>query len=65
MFTYFWDIETSTIICDNGEEMQVTYLSNVLKMNYETGEIISSIFHRNIEEVVEYFNTLEEDVIIW
>lgn len=65
MFTYFWDIETSKIICDNGEEMQVTYLSNVLKMNYETGEIISSIFHRTIEEVVEYFNTLEDDVIVW
>ena len=65
MFTYFWDIETSKIICDNGEEMQVTYLSNVLKMNYETGEIISSIFHRTIEEVVEYFNTLEDDIIVW
>ena len=65
MFTYFWDIETSKIICDNGEEMQVTYLSNVLKMNYETGDIVGSIFHRTIEEVVEYFNTLEDDVIIW
>ena len=65
MFTYFWDIETSTIICDNGEEMQVTYLSNVLKMNYETGEFVSSVFHRTIEEVVEYFNTLEDDIIIW
>ena len=65
MFTYFWDIETSKIICDNGEEMQVTYLSNVLKMNYKTGEIVSSIFHRTIEEVVEYFKTLEGDVIVW
>ena len=65
LFTYFWDIETSTIICDNGEEMQVTYLSNVLKMNYETGEFVSSVFHRTIEEVVEYFNTLEDDIIIW
>lgn len=65
MFTYFWDIETSKIICDNGEEMQVTYLSNVLKMNYETGDIVGSIFHRTIEEVVEYFNTLEDDVIVW
>ena len=65
MFTYFWDIETSKIICDNGEEMQVTYLSNVIKMNYETGEIVESIFHRTIEEVVEYFKTLEDNVIVW
>ena len=65
MFTYFWDIETSKIACDNGEEMQVTYLSNVLKMNYETGEIVGSIFHRTIDEVVEYFNTLEDDIIVW
>ena len=65
MFTYFWDIETSKIICDNGEEMQVTYLSNVLKMNYETGDIVGSIFHRTIEEVVEYFKTLEDNVIVW
>lgn len=65
MFTYFWDIETSKITCDNDEEMQVTYLSNVVKMNYENGEIISSIFHRTIEEVIEYFNTLEDDIIVW
>lgn len=65
MYTYFWDIETSKIICDNGEKMQVTYLSNVVKMNYETGEIVSSVFQRTIEEVVEYFNTLEDDVIVW
>lgn len=65
MFTYFWDIETSKIICDNDEEMQVTYLSNVVTMNYETGDIVNSIFHRTIDEVVEYFNTLPNDVIIW
>ena len=65
MYTYFWDIETSKITCDNGEQMQVTYLSNVVKMNYETGELVNSIFHRTIEEVVEYFNTLEDDIIIW
>lgn len=45
--------------------MQVTYLSNVLKMNYETGKIVGSIFHRTIEEVVEYFNTLEDEIIVW
>ena len=65
MYTYFWDIETSKIICDNGEKMQVTYLSNVVKMNYETGEIVSSVFQRTIEEVVEYFITLEDDIIVW
>ena len=65
MFTYFWDIETSKITCDNDEEMQVTYLSNVVTMNYETGDIVNSIFHRTIDEVVEYFNTLPNDVIVW
>jgi len=64
MYTYFWDIETSKITCDNGEEMQVTYLSNVVTMNYETGEIVNSIFHRTIKEVVEYFKTLP-DGIVW
>lgn len=65
MFTYFWDIETSKITCDNGEDVQITYLGNVLKMNYITGEIVNSHFHRTIEEVVEYFKTLEENIIIW
>lgn len=65
MFTYFWDIETSKITCDNDEEMQVTYLSNVVTMNYETGDIVNSIFHRTIDEVVEYFNTLPNNVIVW
>jgi len=65
VFTYFWDIETSKITCDNGEEMQVTYLCNVVTMNYETGEIVNSIFHRTIEEVVEYFKTLPNDSIVW
>jgi hypothetical protein len=65
MYTYFWDIETSKIICDNGEEMQVTYLSNVVTLNYETGEVVRSIFHRTIEEVVEYFKTLPKESIVW
>lgn len=65
MYTYFWDIETSKITCDNDEEMQVTYLSNVVTMNYETGDIVNSIFHRTIDEVVEYFNTLPNNVIVW
>lgn len=64
MYTYFWDIETSTITCDNGEEMQVTYLSNVLKMNYESGEIVESVFFRTIEDTINHFLTLEE-CIVW
>jgi hypothetical protein len=60
LFTYFWDIETSKIICDDNSVMQVTYLSNVVTMNYQNGEITNSIFFRTIEETVEFFNTLEE-----
>ena len=63
MFTYFWDIETSTIICDNGEKMQVTYLSNLLTMNYETGQITDSKFFRTLDETIEHFKTLEKCVI--
>lgn len=62
--TYFWDIETSTITPDNGEEMQITYLSNVICMNCDTGDITSSVFFRTIEETIQYFKTLEE-CIIW
>lgn len=60
MYTYFWDIETSCITCDNGEEMQVTFLSNILKMNHLNGDIVSSIFFRTIEETVNYMKDLEE-----
>lgn len=60
MYTYFWDIETSTITCDNGEKMQVTYLSNLLKMCVETGHLISSLFFRTIEETIDHLRTLEE-----
>lgn len=62
--TYFWDIETSTIQPDNGEEMQVTFLSNVVCMCCNTGDILSSVFFRTIEETVEYFKTLP-DCIVW
>lgn len=65
MYTYFWDIETSKVKCDNGEILQVTYLSNVLQMNYLTGELTNSVFHRTIEEVVEYFKSLDDGVVIW
>lgn len=62
--TYFWDIETSTIQPDNGEEMQVTFLSNVICMCCNTGDILSSVFFRTIEETVEYFKTFP-DCIVW
>lgn len=63
MYTYFWDIETSTIECDNGSKMQVTYLSNLLQMNYDTGEIVSSVFFRTIEETINHISKLEECTI--
>ena len=62
--TYFWDIETTKITPDNGEEMQITFLSNVVCMNCYTGEIISSEFFRTIEETVFYFETLP-NCIVW
>lgn len=63
-YTYFWDIETSTITTDCGYEMQVTYLSNVVKMDCNNGEIIYSKFFRTIRETIEYFETLE-NCIVW
>lgn len=62
--TYFWDIETSTITTDCGHEMQITYLSNVLTMNCNTGEIIDSIFFRTISETIDFFTNLEP-CIVW
>ena len=62
MDLYFWDIETSAISCDNGEEIQVTYLSNVLKMDMTTGEY-SSQFFRTIRDTVEYFKTLPPSIV--
>ena len=43
-YTYFLDIETSTITTDCGHEMQVTYLTNLLKMDCNNGDIIESCF---------------------
>lgn len=64
MLGYFWDIETSTIKCDNGQKVQVTYLSNVLSMDMNTGEIINSKFFRTIEETVAYFLQLPK-ITVW
>lgn len=68
MYTYFWDIETSTINTDCGHEMQVTYLSNVLTMDTINGEISDSLFFRTISETIKYFeeiNETNEQSIIW
>ena len=62
--TYFWDIETSTITTDCGHEMQITYLSNVLTMDCNTGEIIDSTFFRTISETIDFFTNLEP-CIVW
>lgn len=62
--TYFWDIETSTIITDCGYETQITYLSNVVTLNCITGEIIDSKFFRTISDTIEYFTNLEP-CIVW
>lgn len=62
--TYFWDIETSTIITDCNHEMQVTFLSNVITMNCNNGEIIESKFFRTISDTVDYFHTLP-NCIVW
>lgn len=64
-YAYFWDIETSKVKCDNGEFMQVTYLSNLLIMDYVTGKIIDSIFHRTLEEFINYIMSIEDEIIIW
>lgn len=63
-YTYFWDIETSKITTDCGHDMQVTYLSNVITLDCNTGEIIESKFFRTISETVEYFHTLPP-CIVW
>lgn len=63
-YTYFWDIETSTITTDCGHEMQVTYLSNVISMDCNTGEIIDSKFFRTIKDTINYFHTLQP-CIVW
>ena len=63
MYTYFWDIETSTIVCDDLTEVQITYLSNIIKMDIETGYLVESKFFRTIEETIEHIRTLEECTI--
>lgn len=62
-YTYFWDIETSTIKTDCGHEMQVTYLSNVITLDCITGKIINSRFFRTISETIEYFHTLPLSIV--
>lgn len=62
--TYFWDIETSTVVTDCGHEMQVTFLSNVITMDCINGDVIESKFFRTISETIDYFLTLP-NCIVW
>ena len=65
---YFWDIETSTLTMDDGEEMQVTYLNNLLCLNVLTGEVVFSHFERTIEEMVSFMNSIsseEKQIIVY
>ena len=57
-FQYFFDIETSRVPVDQvGEEdIQVVYLTNVICFDLVNGEIVSSVFHRTLAEVINYFH---------
>lgn len=55
---YFFDIETSRIECDNGEEIQVTYLTNVLSFDFLNGKIIDSRFFRTLHDTIDFFNEI-------
>lgn len=61
----FLDIETSKITCDNGEKIQVVYLSNVVTVNTVTKEIIDSKFFRTMGDTITYLNeiTMSEQLI--
>lgn len=57
-FQYFFDIETSRVPVDQeGEEdIQVVYLTNVICFDLVNGGIVSSVFHRTLAEVINYFH---------
>lgn len=63
-YTYFLDIETSTITTDCGHEMQVTYLTNLLKMDCNNGDIIESCFFRTLSETIDQLHDLPP-CIVW
>lgn len=65
MKTYFLDIETSYVITDNNEELQVTYLTNVITLDVDTKQVTNSIFFRNISDTIDYLKTLDENSIVW
>lgn len=54
----FLDIETSKIVCDNGEVIQCVYLSNVLTVDAVNKKIMNSQFFRTMSDTVEYLNTV-------
>lgn len=57
----FLDIETSKVKCDNGEEIQVVYLANVLTVDTVSYETISSGFFRTMGDTVDYLNKITEE----
>lgn len=61
----FLDIETSKIKCDNNEEIQAVYLTNVLLVDTVKHCIIDSKFFRTLGDTIEYLNdiTLFEQLI--
>lgn len=54
----FLDIETSKIKCDNGEEIQVVYLANVLTANVNERKIEDSKFFRTMSDTINYLNEI-------
>lgn len=55
------DIETSRVTPDEGEDIQVPFLTNTLEMDIETGEFTQSTFHRTIVEWVDYLNSISSE----
>lgn len=57
----FLDIETSYVRADDGTEIQVPYLTNVLIVDADNHKIISSKFHRTMKDTIDYLNYLTVD----
>lgn len=64
-----WDIETSKVTPQNGDKIQVPFLSNLLCINAETGEKIFSVFHRTLKQFTEFITRLtyiyDEEITIY
>jgi hypothetical protein len=55
------DIETSRVKPDEGEDIQVPFLTNTREMDIETGKFTQSIFHRTIREWIGYLNEISSE----